>query len=225
MQLEQIEKQAHELEEQATATLAQAKDFTVATTQDYETAGTQLKVIKDRARDLDNQEKSITKPINDSLRQIRDLFRRPKDVLANAERALKQAMTSYYQAQERKRLEEQRKVEEAARKERERLARLAEKAEQRGDEQKAEQFEERATQVQAPVIAQQKPRMSGVSVREVWKYEITDKMALIKAVADGKASPDLLSVNGAEIGRRVRALKGEFNVAGIRAYAEKSMAA
>ncbi|HET9680188.1 MAG TPA: hypothetical protein VFP95_06485 [Gammaproteobacteria bacterium] len=225
MQLEQIEKQTHALEEQATATLAQAKDFTITTEQHYQTAGDQLKAIKARARELDSQEKSITKPINDSLRQIRDLFRRPKDVLANAERTLKQAMTSYFQVQERKRLEEQRKVEDAARKERERLARCAEKAEQRGDEQKAEQFEERATQVQAPVIAQQKPKVSGVSVREIWKYEIVDKMELIKAVAEGKASPDLLSVNGAEIGRRVRALKGEFNVPGVRAFAEKTMAA
>jgi hypothetical protein len=43
-------------------------------------------------------------------------------------------------------------------------------------------------------------------------------MALVKAVANGEASIDLLEANTKSINQRATALKAEFKVPGIRVY-------
>lgn len=257
MQLDHIEEAAQAAESAAEQALTIAQGFVVRTDAEYSTAGMHLKSIKDKARELDAQEKAITKPINESLKRVRDLFRRPKEYLASAESAIKRSMISYQNEVEAKRREEQRKAEEAARKERERLERQRIAAEQKAREKEAE-LRRRAAEadaaerekieakiqadaekaaakqealvmqaatVTAPVIHREPPRVAAISTREIWKAEVTDLMALVQAVAAGKAPIALLDANTAEIGKRARALKSEFTAPGIRVWSEKVMAA
>lgn len=220
-----IERTAEAAEAAAQQALATARGFAVQSDAEYASASDELKAIKGRQRDLDEQEKAITRPLNDSLKRVRDLFRAPKDFLAEAERTIKRAMLTYQDECERRRREEQRRAEEAAAKERQRLERQAAKAAEKGQEQKAEALVERAATVTAPVIHREAPKVVGVATRENWKAEVTDLEALVKAVAAGQAPIALLQANTTEIGKRVRALKSEFQYPGIHTWSEKVMAA
>lgn len=58
---------------------------------------------------IDNEEKKITKPINDSLKAVRDLFRPFKTKCADAKADVKSKMSAYLVAEEKKRKEQEAK--------------------------------------------------------------------------------------------------------------------
>lgn len=180
----------------------------------YTVAAKTLKAIKAKSKELDEREKAITRPINESLKAIRDLFRAPKDLLARAEAAFKGGMLTYQRAEEQKRIEAQRVAEDLARKERERLAALAAKAEERGDAYKAEQFTERAAVVVAPIVQTQAPKVAGISTRKYYRPEITDEALIPREYL----MPDLVKIS-----KVVRALGSDANIPGVRVVEEVSM--
>lgn len=75
----------------------------------------------------------------------------------------------------------------------------------------------------APVAAVV-PKVKGLSTRGVWKAECINKMALIRAIAEGKASAELVEVAQTELNKRARALGAELVVPGIRVWEEKQLA-
>ena len=72
----------------------------------------------------------------------------------------------------------------------------------------------------APVV-----RAAGVTLREVWKYEVTDLPALVAGVVAGTVPIEALQPAGQFIGATVRAMKGACRWPGVRVYADKSVAA
>lgn len=96
----------------------------------YGIAADGLKQIKGKIRELDDQRKSITKPLDEAKLQVMNLFRRPLEALAGAEQSIKQKLIAYEAIEEQKRREEQERLAEIARKERERLQAEARKAEE-----------------------------------------------------------------------------------------------
>ena len=120
---------------QAETALAGAQAGKIATPDQLEQAGSDLKVIKGLQKQVEDKRTAITKPLNDALKAVNDLFRGPAVWLADAETALKGKMLGYRQEQERKAAEEQRRQEEIARKERERLAAQAAEAERKAREE------------------------------------------------------------------------------------------
>ncbi len=76
----------------------------------------------------------------------------------------------------------------------------------------------------APVVHMESARVEGTSTREVWSAEVTDKMALIRAVASGQAPAELIDVNTKTLNQMARALKAGLNYPGVRAVCEKQMA-
>lgn len=79
-------------------------------------------------------------------------------------------------------------------------------------------------QVMVPVSTA--PRMSsGISVRAAHKATVTDLMALIKSIAAGESSIELVEANTKVIAARARALGMEFSAPGIHVYKEESIAA
>lgn len=211
----ELKPEAKQLIAQTDAILAEAESYKVSTAQQFADAGDVLKRIKGHQKKLDETESGITKPINDGLKAIRDLFRGPKERAAKAESLVKRAMIAYSEEQERIRREEQRKADEAAQKERDRLAAQAAKAAASGKVEKAEALEERASTVVAPVIHREAPKVSGVNMREAWKFEITD---------DSLVPREYLSVDEKKIRAVVSALKGGTSIPGVRVYSEKQLA-
>ncbi len=136
-----------------------------------------------------------------------------------------------------------RAAEEAARKEAEELQRKANEAAKNGNEAEAQKMAEQAQlafqtgQAQANVIAQEASAMnapvtvaapskvSGISMRETWKAEVTDKEALVKFIATNPHLLNLVDVNNSAVNQMAKAMKGNLNIPGVRAYAEKSVAA
>lgn len=210
--------------DEATELCELADTFQVTTPLEHAGAGEELINIKTAKRNLENQRKKFTRPLDTAKKAVMDWFREPLRRLDQAERSLKRAMLTYQQEEARKRRHEQEKLEKAAERKRHRLAQRAAEAAESGDEHKAAALDTQASTVVAPVVPAQ-PKVSGVSTRENWKAEVTDLMALVKAVAAGDASLTLIQANTTEINKRARALKSEFSVPGIRVYAEQSLAA
>lgn len=147
---------------------------------------------------------------------------------------------------EQQRLEAERQAaEKAAREEQERLRREAEEAAKAGNEAAAKAAQEESERVaeearQQALINEQEQhamtamaataapaaqKLAGISTRENWKGECCDLMALVKAVAAGEASIELLEPNAKEITKRAKALRSEFKVPGIRVWPESVVSA
>lgn len=201
---------------QAQTLLSNAESYAVTSIEQYTQAGEFLKHIKAKYKELDEQRKGMTKPLDDSKKRIMDFFNKPLDFLTRAESTVKRAMIAFSDEQERIRREEQRKADEAARKERERIEAQARKAAESGKVEKAVALEERAATVVAPVIDRTPPKVAGLSTREVWKFEVIDEKAVPR---------EFLMVDESKIRKYVQAMKGDSNIAGVRVYPEKTLAA
>jgi hypothetical protein len=252
---------AHEIDAQRRLTEAQA--YHIDCPELAEAAAEDLGAIKAKIKELDEQRKSMTRPLDESKKRIMDLFAKPLAVLEAAEQAYKKAIGQWQEA-ERKRLAEERRLqEEATRKaqealaaqqkaEQERLqveaeeaARKAKEAAASGDEEAAAAAQVAATMKSAELAVAQEvgqqevaalgamvpaasavpEKLAGISTSTNFKAEVTDLMALVKAVAEGKASIELLEPNTKVINQRAKALKLEFVVPGIRVYADQVISA
>jgi membrane protein involved in colicin uptake len=93
-----------------------------------------------------------------------------------------------------------------AKAEQEKAARLAEERRQQAEE----------IFVPAPVIAPTLQKIEGTSIRENWSAEVVDLLALIKAVADGKAPITWLKIDQVAINKQATATKNSLQFPGIR---------
>jgi hypothetical protein len=80
---------------------------------------------------------------------------------------------------------------------------------------KAEEATQQAAMVVAPVIYREPPKVSGISTREVWLFEVTDPAAVPR---------EYLTVDESKIRKVVGALKGDTRIAGVRVYSDKRLA-
>lgn len=210
--------------------LSVAKAYTIDNNTTLQLAAEDLKSIKAKAKDLDTLRKTMTRPLDAAKKAVMDFFREPETFLAEAERTIKRAMLTFQQAEEDKRREEERKAREAAKREEDRLRKEAEERalaemEAGNDAAAAEILEAPAPTVLAPVIPRSYEKPEGVSTRDNWKGECTDLMALVKAIAAGKAPITLVTPDTKVIGQMARSLKGSISYDGIRFYNEPTIAA
>lgn len=205
---------AAEAERDASEYVVLAKALPVSSQEDYEAAGEELKAIKTKIKDLESKRLAITNPFMEKKRQVDALFRAPLALLAQAESSLKEKMSAYFSEVEKKR-----KAEEAERRaEAARLAREAAKAEANGQEGKATRKLAEAVAVVNSLLPSTAPSASGVSHSSIWDFEVVDFLALVKAVAAGKAPICLLQPNDTEIRKKVRALGEEHSMPGVVAF-------
>lgn len=191
-----------------------ARTLKISTVEQYNDAGAHLKAVKGLLNSIEDARTRITKPLNDALRQVNSQARDASAPLQSAEAQIKRAMITYSEEQERIRREEQRRADEAARLEREKLEAQARKAEAAGKVEKAAQLEQRAATVVAPVVTREAPKVSGITTREVWKFEVMNP-ALVPR--------EYLMVDEKKLGGVVRSMKGDTNIPGVRVYPDKSL--
>lgn len=161
--------------------------------------------------------------------RIRREEQRKLEEAAAKERARLAAEAAAAEAAARAKAEEQRrKAEEAAAAGKaEQAAKLLAKAdatEQAGTE-KAQILQTTAAVISAPIPVAEAPAATGISTRGVWKAEVSDLMALVKAVAAGDAPVTLLQANTTAINQTAKALKSAMNYPGIRVWQEQTLAA
>ena len=165
------------------------QNFEVATVNDCQEAANILGRAKTRFSDLEARRKEITKPLDDAKKSVMDLFRPATDALASLERIMKPKIAAFQHKQEQLRRQEQAAADEKARKERERLEKRAEAAREKGQEEKAAALEEKAFTTVAAAPATPEVSVTGVSMRKVWKAEVTDVKQLCALIASGEIPP------------------------------------
>lgn len=193
-----------------------AAALVVANDHGYVMAGNILLDIKRRRSELEAKRKELVRPVDEARELIQKMFRGPILDLDECERIVKRKLMDYQTHVEEQRREEQRKLDEAARKERERVEAQVARAAEAGKHEKAEQLAERAAAIVPPIVQREAPKVPGISMREVWLFEITN---------EADVPLEYRPIDAGMIGKVVRALKGSTRIPGVRVYSDKSMAA
>lgn len=66
-------------------------------------------------------------------------------------------------------------------------------------------------------------KVDGIGTREVYKARVTDKLALVKAVAEGRVPLAALEVNEKLLGQQARSLKEALDWPGVEVWAEMTV--
>lgn len=203
----------------------QSRELTISDQSTYQRAADLLSDIKSRGKELEKKRKAITEPMDAAKKSTMDLFRPAVDAIEGFEKLIKQKMADFVREQERLQREAEARAADERRKEQEKLQREAEKLRAKGKEEQAAAVELQAvTAVSAPAPTMQAVA-SGAHHRKVWKAQLVDKMALIKAVAEGRASAELLDYNESVGNKLAVALKSSLHIDGIEAFEDISIAA
>jgi hypothetical protein len=174
---------------EATGTLGAAKELEINSDEDLAFIAEILADIKGQNKRLEEMKKSATSPLNDSLKTIRSWFAPAQDRFAEIERILKAKIVIYHE-----RLEIERKRAIAA-------------------------IDDAATSAEigaalAVLHSTEEPeRPAGLSVRELWTYEVIDYHAVPR---------HFMCINEALIKHVIGS--GTREIPGLRIYATKSVA-
>jgi DNA repair exonuclease SbcCD ATPase subunit len=215
---------AHEYEVKSSEITGQIQTLKIIDQASYESAAGLLKTIKDMAKRLEEERKKITSPLDVAKKAVMDLFRSPSEKLSESESKLKSLMLDYQEVQDRIRREQEAKLQREAEKKQRELEDRAQKAEESGKTEKADELREKAAMTVAPTLAPNVQKVEGLSVRETWSAEVTDMTALVKAVAEGKAPMNFLTVNTTVLNAQARATKDSLSFPGVKFIATKGLA-
>lgn len=192
------------------------KSLMIKDEQDLSCAALLLKEVKGRGNKLELMRKSLTQPLDQTKAEIMAFFRPYTDLLTRSEAAIKGAI-KFYHDEEEKRLVEARRIEEEAAKKREAELKAqhveeAEKALEMGDVEGAEYHITRAETAVVKPIELGTVKAAGVTMKEVYKFEVTDFAALPN---EYKIANDQL------LGELARKSKAGASVPGVRFYTDK----
>jgi hypothetical protein len=243
---------AVEVAKAAAATLAlpvaeDAKELALAIAVDDDStlsyAAEELTKIAGAGKQLTALRMQYTKPLDEAKAEIMDLFRPAADMLGEAEGLLRKAVNGYQTKRAQEAATARAKAEALARTEREKtereareaaaeLKRLAEAGAKPEELQQAAQAADAAQEVaeQAAIApppmlpATEAPKVSGISSRQVWKFEVTDLAALVKAAAERPELLGYLQPDEKAIGGTVRGMQARASIPGVRIYAEQTTA-
>ena len=181
--------------------------------------------IKDIRKQIADTFDPLAKKAHDSHKAILEQKKKAEAPLVEAEGIIKPAISRYMAEAERKRREEEERIrkEMEKRAEEDALAAAIE-AEDAGDLAEADAIIN--TPVFGPhVAAPPPPKLEGISIRNIIKFEVTDLRALVKAVAAGQVPIEAIKPNDVVIGAQARSLRLSLRWPGVRVWAEDSVAA
>lgn len=167
------------------------KGYVIQSDDEYADAAELLKVVKHKFKVLDEERTISVKPLNDEVKEINAWFKPALDRLKECEAELKKIMGAYSLAKQQ---EQQRLLAEASR--------AAEAALVTASDPQANVMAlvQQATDAQAP-------RVAGVSVSRVWKWELVDP---------SQVPSDYWSIDPAKLDAAVKA--GAREIPGVRVY-------
>lgn len=146
------------------------------------------------------------------------------ELIGESETLVKGKINDYVAEQERLAREEQRRLAIEAAQKRKAAEEEARKLEAEGEAEIADMVRQDAEMDAAPAPTIAKPKAAGVSVRSIWRAEVTDFKAFLNGVMDGTVPIELVQVNDQELQRMARAQKGAMKLKGTRVWEEKSTA-
>lgn len=218
----------------------------------YSDAAIILKSIKGSIAQIEDARTRITKPINESLRELNLQANAAKAPFLADETVIKNAMIRYSDEQDRLRQEEQRKANERAETERRRLQAIADaaahKAHLEAEEKRrqAEQEVKAGREAEAAKLREQAERIEdkGAAKSEAFQDRASQVVAPVAQqqapkvagvsvplvwdfeVTDDKAIPrEYLDRSDVRIRKVVQAMQGNTNIPGVRVFQRKRIAA
>lgn len=210
--------EAQQLAVDAAAMLGQYQAYSVISNESLLMADNDLSRIKEKLKQMDEERKRMTRPLDETKARIMDFFRKPTEMLNQAREAINKAMTAYRQEQERIRLKQESDLREIARKAEEKkrkaLEARAAKAEASGKADKAEDLRAKAQEVFVPTpVVQSTVAETKNKPRQIWKYRVKDINLVPR---------EHMIVNDLAMGQIARATKGTLSIPGIEFYSEDS---
>lgn len=208
-----------ELEQKALAVPDQARIIQVTDNPSYVRATDILLAIKGLRRQINDTFDPIIEKAHMAHKEAIDQKKKIDFPLVTAEGILKPRIALYLDEQERKRREEERlKQEEANRKAEDERLRLAAEAESKGRKEEAQRLIEEPVEAPVVIVPKDTPKVSGISMRKVWKYRIKDASQIKRAYL----IPDDVKIG--QVVRAMGALAAE-SIGGIEVYEESVIAA
>lgn len=190
----------------------QAKQISIKTMDDYVRAGEIMLTIKAIRKKITDTFKPIKQKMDAAKQEVLDQERAADAPLKEAEALLSPQIITWNREQERiRQAEEARLREESRKQEEERRLQEAILAEQHGQKEEAEAIMETPVQVAPVVVPKSVPKVSGMSIRDNWKFKITNEKLIPR---------EYLKVDEVKIGQVVRALKSATNIPGVEVYNE-----
>jgi hypothetical protein len=209
-----------EIQREAYTFAERAKLVVVTDNESYSLAANTLKSIKDYLKRVDDRLEPGKRAAYASYQEWLDLIKDAKTHYLEAEIHIKAQIAKYREEDERLRQAEEARLRQIARQqEEERRLQEALLAELEGNHEEAEEILAEEVYAVPPIVEKTLPKVEGISTVETWKAEIVDLMALVKAVAEGRAPISLLSGNQTAV-NSIAKHKGTLTYPGIRVYPE-----
>lgn len=192
-----------------------------------------FKLACDFLADVAARRKTIVEKFADPKRKAHDAHKSVcaleaelLEIVSRAENEAKRRISAYRTAQERITEDNRRAAEADARKlEEDRKLQEAIAAEADGDKETATAILDEPIAPPPVKVAPPTPKVSSVSFRETWPFEVTSLLDLVKHVAAHPEDINLLQANTSAIRSLVNARKSAFSIPGIRAWSDKNVAA
>jgi len=233
--------QEDELKKTRELVAQQVVDVKVIDQASYDAAAKFSEDIKRRIKDIENLFGPLKKKANEAHKAITTKEKECLAPLMLAFANVEGARSKWFEDQLRKANEAKRLKEEQERKiieaeeEAERLRQEADEATQDRDQDVTDQTEQAAldaqeevddlkAEVEEPVVTDPIEEVaapvatSGTVVNRPWKGRVTNMMDLVKAIAGGKASVNLVTINQSALNSLAKIEKDTLSVPGIEAY-------
>lgn len=184
--------------------------------EDFGKAGTFVKVIGKVAKEIDDERRALVDPLNEAVKIINARFKERTQVLDNAKKTIQPMMDGWLREQERIRneairLERQQREEEALRQAAELEAQGAPKAAELALVQGT-----KATAAEKTKLGTTSEYGVTTSATETWSGEEADKLAILKAVVEGRLPLDSVTISKSALNEYARNRKEEGVFDGIR---------
>lgn len=215
-----VTKETQELINESEKAIVVYKNFSVETNETNIAAAEALSLAKRKIKELEARRKKITDPLNEAKASAMSLFRRPIEAWTTVKNTIERAKRIFIANEQDKQRKEQARIDELARKEKEKQEKALEKrianAAAKGKTEKVEELKEAKEEIQVmtPVVENKVEKIAGESMRDNWKFKITDKMIVPR---------EYWKLDLEKIGKMVKASGGTFKALGIEIYNEPSI--
>lgn len=183
-----------ELTNESKNIITEAKSIIIKSEKDTERATSFLSAIKSMRTKIEEKVNPAVKKAKEAYDEIRGLRDEMIEPLKNAESELRQKIGAFVTAENARREALQKKADE-------KFQKSVEKAEKTGK-----------PITQAPQIIQTVKSTGSASFSISWYAEVVDKIALIKAIADGKADINAVEINMPFLNNLAKAYKQEREI-------------
>lgn len=230
--IEQNREEIDELIDQGAEALEDAESLHISDEDEFKWASEFAREIKRRKSRIDGAFEPIRGPLYEALQNVYSLRSEAKEKYEAAEEAIKEALADYRARQLKAKAEERRKAVAEAYQEK---AQRVQEAEERGDEEAVKEIRSKPVRVEDAVSEEDttEPEHDAIQYRTIWRgvpdldtYENEEAAlrALCKAIGEGDAPVDLVSLNSKQANNLARALKDTLSLPGLKAESETTVA-